>query len=147
MKKSIWAFIIVCGLSLPACERHYVIDGPPAACDIAFTPEQFDVRVTSKTDVIPFEYSRMLPNPNGDIQSDDRVLTESPESEAKMGVHYTVETLIGGKNFLVSFEPDHATGRYEGLHILPSAIDRNMKLVVKNPINTQASVTINLIVE
>lgn len=118
-----------------------------ATTNITFEPAEFDVHVTATTDVVPFEYSRQLPPPDGDVDIGSRGLEESPESEAKMGVHYTVETLVGGKHFVVKFEPGEPRGRFEGLHLIPSAIKQNMKLIVMNPYGKHETLTINLIVD
>lgn len=145
MKKPLFLFIACLSLFLISCDKTHVIDEGLVASDIVFEPEEFDVHVTPETDVVPFEYSRLLPNPDF-VQWKSRHLVESPDSEAKHGIHYTVDTSVYGSEFFVYFEPDEPRGRYEGLHIIPSAIDRNMKLIIMNYVGDRETLTINLIV-
>lgn len=141
-------FLLCFTLIFTSCSKpHDWRDTPSCSADVVFEPNEFDVYIKPDTDIIPFEYSRELPPPKGNIDKNRRWLSEDPTSEAKMGVHYSVEGLDPFCEFKVYFEPNEAKGRYEGLHLIPSAIDHNMKLVLRNPIGENATLTINLIVD
>lgn len=91
-----------------------------ATSNITFEPAEFDFHVTATTDAVSFEYSRQLPPPEGAVDYDDtRLVYESSESEAKMGIHYTRETLIGVNDLWVYCESGNTRAYFEELHLIP----------------------------
>lgn len=118
-----------------------------ATSNITFETAEFDFHVTATTDVVPFSCSRQLPPPDGDVESDKRLLYESPDSEAKMSVQYTVETFSGRDRLVSQIRAGRTSRPLRGAGPYPLGHKTGHETDSDESIGKQETLTTNLIVD